>query len=401
MGGLPGVDGGSIRVSIGDASAESGAGGTSGVTNSAMFLAAGYVVVDPGCRGHDNVTDAGVYYGKAPAAVVDLKAAIRYLRHNAGVIPGNTSRIWASGGSAGAALSTVLGASGNSPLYSSALSAIGAANADDSVFGVAAYSPMANMENEDVLYEQEFGTASYQGSQVNQTISGALKNGFAAYQDGLALTGDNGYGTLTAANLTDYVMKAYLIPAASAYIGALSSSDRATYLLGRTWITWDSSTSTASFAFTDYVNSTGRGKGVPAFDSLFDSTAYAGTNTSLTPEVEELGSATTDARHFTPFSLQMTTGDAAATISSEIQSLLDMMNPMHFLAQNNTTMAQYWFIRDGSAATDTSVFDIVDIATAVENAVGASHVSAAEYWEGGHAVNEDPQVFMALVNSTK
>jgi hypothetical protein len=47
-----------------------------------MALASGYVVVEPGCRGRDLKWADGKYYGKAPTMIVDLKAAIRYLRLN-------------------------------------------------------------------------------------------------------------------------------------------------------------------------------------------------------------------------------------------------------------------------------------------------------------------------------
>ncbi len=92
-----------------------------------LALAAGFVVVTPGCRGRDNKAGDGTFYGKAPAAVVDLKAAIRYLRHNKGILPGNTDQIISVGCSAGGAVSALLGTSGNSPLYDSYLEEIGAA----------------------------------------------------------------------------------------------------------------------------------------------------------------------------------------------------------------------------------------------------------------------------------
>jgi hypothetical protein len=78
--------------------------------NGNLALAAGYVVVSRGCHGRDNVS-GGTHYGKAPAAIVDLKAAVRYIGYNKGVIPGNVDRIIPSGGSA---LSALLDASGNS-----------------------------------------------------------------------------------------------------------------------------------------------------------------------------------------------------------------------------------------------------------------------------------------------
>ncbi|MEU5699069.1 hypothetical protein [Streptomyces aurantiacus] len=82
-----------------------------------LGLAAGYVVVEPGARGCTLKNSAGEYYGTAPAAIVDLKAAVRYVRANKGRVPGNVDRIFSAGTSAGGALSALLGASGDSPLY--------------------------------------------------------------------------------------------------------------------------------------------------------------------------------------------------------------------------------------------------------------------------------------------
>ena len=46
-------------------------------------LARGYVVASPGARGRTTPKrGTGIYTGKAPAAIVDLKAAVRYLRFN-------------------------------------------------------------------------------------------------------------------------------------------------------------------------------------------------------------------------------------------------------------------------------------------------------------------------------
>jgi len=82
-----------------------------------LALAAGYVVVSPGCRGRDNKTADGTCYGKAPATIVDLKAAVCYIRYNKSIIPGNIDWIISVGCSAGGALSALLGTSGNNQLY--------------------------------------------------------------------------------------------------------------------------------------------------------------------------------------------------------------------------------------------------------------------------------------------
>lgn len=41
----------------------------------------GYVVVTPAIRGRVLQNELGEYIGKAPACIVDYKAAVRYLRH--------------------------------------------------------------------------------------------------------------------------------------------------------------------------------------------------------------------------------------------------------------------------------------------------------------------------------
>ncbi|PZO85436.1 MAG: Tat pathway signal sequence domain protein, partial [Acinetobacter johnsonii] len=76
------------------------------ISNAEIALASGYVVVEPGARGRTLQNATGEYYGVAPAAIVDLKAAVRYLKSNAGVVPGNTDWIISSGTSAGGALSS-------------------------------------------------------------------------------------------------------------------------------------------------------------------------------------------------------------------------------------------------------------------------------------------------------
>lgn len=252
-----------------------------------------------------------------------------------------------------------------------------------------------------MAYEWEYGAARYNGAQVNQAISAELKSKFGDYQNGLALTGDNSYGPLTEDNINDYILKTYLIPSSQKYLSSLSASDRSSYLASHAWISWNDSSATASFTFADYVGYLGRGKGVPAFDFFFDSSSYSNVNTSQTAEVLEFGSSTTNARHFTNYSLQKTIGDASQTISADMQTIVDLMNPMYFIGLKNRSIAKYWFIRDGAKATDTSCLVIVDLATRLENLLGPSHVNAWEYWDGGHAVNQDPDVLFSWIASAQ
>ena len=90
------------------------------VTDSASYTGAGFIYVAAGCRGRD----AG-----APAGVTDLKAAIRYIQYNDGVIPGDVDRVFSFGMSGGGAQSALLGATGDSEDYEPYLTAIGAVSA--------------------------------------------------------------------------------------------------------------------------------------------------------------------------------------------------------------------------------------------------------------------------------
>lgn len=375
-------------------------------TNGNYALGKGYVVVEPGCRGRDNGS-SGDYYGVAPAAMVDLKAAIRFLRYNAslGTFTGDVSHIISSGGSAGGALSALLGASGNSSLYDSYLAAIGAADADDNIFAVGAWSPITNLDHADMAYEEEYGSLKSNGAAVNATVSADLATEFESYQDGLALADKRGsMGTLTSGNITQYILQEYMEPSLLKYVNAGGSAP-----------SYATCTSTAcTFTFANYVaNSIGtRGKGVPAFDSFFDitsSSSYYGTevNTACQPETMEFGNpagTTTysgsncsggSPRHFTNFSSEAMDG---AAISTSMQTIVDMMNPMTYLVNaissgDSSGVAKYWYIRDGAIATDTSAYIIVDLATAAENLLGTSKVNAWEDWGQGHNVNADPSGF--------
>ena len=352
-------------------------------TNGKLALAAGYVVVCPGLRGW-NLESNGTYYGKAPAAIVDLKAAVRYIRYNNGVMPGNSDWIIAAGISGGGALSALLGASGNSQLYNAALEEIGAANASDNIYASAPYCPITDVDHADMAYEWEFGSTPVSGDLVNQSISQQLKNAFSIYQASLNLQGKNGYGTITAENYGDYLVETYLIPSANKYLNALTNENRETYLSQKTWITW--SNNSASFTFADYVAYIGRKKNLPAFDA-FDLSSF---------ENRFFGNSTTHARHFTNFSLQYTSGDPNAEIDGELQTIVNMMNPMYFIQQNNTDCAQYWFIRTGTKDTDGAHTIFGNLATILENK--GKDVNASLYWDGIHGVNQDPEAFMAWIS---
>ena len=365
-----------------------------------MALASGYVVVEPGCRGRDLKWADGKYYGKAPTMIVDLKAAIRYLRLNKGRVPGNTDWIITSGGSAGGALSTLVAASGNSSLYDADLNALGAADADDNVFLSASYSPITDLDHADMQYEWMWGTlpntgggtpgsasasGSGAGKLVNQAYSKQLVAAFGGYQDLLAVPGVNGYGTLTAENYSGYLLREYLQPAATRALSqTLTAAERETYLAKNTWITW--AAGQATFTWDKLLQHVGsRSKGVPAFDA-FDLSAT---------ENSVYGDATHNARHFTLYSLRHAAGNQGAQLAGDLPETIAMMNPLYHLRRKNPSRARHWWIRTGTLDTNTA-HTVVGNLAAITTALGDS-VNSAMYWDGGHAVNFDSPDLMEWI----
>jgi hypothetical protein len=369
--------------------AHSGAGGFPGSPNVSsredLALAAGYTVVSPGCRGRDNKASDGTYYGKAPAAIVDLKAAVRYIRHNKGVIPGNSDRIVSVGCSAGGSLSALLGTSGNSPLYKSYLKEIGAAEEKDNIFASGCYSPITDLEHADMAYEWNYGTIPTRSGMVDQELSKQLKESYAEYQALLNLQGKDDFGTITAGNYDRYLLQYYLIPSANKYLNDLSEEKRIEYLRRNSWIKW--SDKGALFTFSDYAAHVGRMKGLPAFDDF----------EMKLPEPNLFGNKTTDARHFTSFSQQNSGSNNSSGIDSDVKTLVNLMNAMYFVMQNNNGCAGYWWLRNGSSDNHTSQTVMVNLATSLENR--SKTVNALLFWDGGHCADDDPEGFIKWIGS--
>ncbi|MFF3505641.1 subtype B tannase [Streptomyces sp. NPDC003247] len=368
-----------------------GTGAVNGMVNLAkLALVAGYVAVEPGTRGRSLTDSDGTYYGTAPAVIVDLKAAVRYIRANKGRIPGDVDRIVSTGTSAGGASSALLGASGDSPLYDEYLKEAGAADASDAVFATGAWCPITDLEHADGAYEWNWGTNVTQttGKVVDQAVAKELQSQFAEYQASLKLRGlkGSGFGTLTARNYDDYLLKTYLQPSATKYLAALSDTDRTAYLAENTFITW--ANGKATFTWEGYLAHVGaRKKTSPAFDA-FDLSAG---------ENNEFGTGTTKARHFTEYSAKNdTTGLSAKRVASDIPDLLKLMNPMyHLLEQRNPNRSKHWWIRLGTSDTDTALTVSANLASAADGL--GDDVDHAYYWDKGHATNEDPGDFLKWV----
>jgi hypothetical protein len=132
---------------------------TPGSVNS-TYIAEGFVYVNCGARSRNDGEN-----GKAPTPVVDLKSAVRMLRLNDEVIPGDTDKIISIGSSGGGQMSSIFGASGNMEAYYPYLHENGAAGMeydaatdtytstiDDDIYAAMCFCPIADLENADLAY---------------------------------------------------------------------------------------------------------------------------------------------------------------------------------------------------------------------------------------------------------
>lgn len=148
------------------------------------YTDAGFIYVNAGCRGRD----AG-----APAGVTDLKAAVRYIRYSEDVIPGDTDRIFTFGMSGGGAQSALVGATGDSELYTPYLAAIGAVQGvSDAVAGSMCWCPITNLDYADEAYEWNMGSTRSGLDEETQTLSDNMAAAFAAYINELGLKDEEG-----------------------------------------------------------------------------------------------------------------------------------------------------------------------------------------------------------------
>ena len=303
-----------------------------GGANAALYaLSNGYVVVSPAVRGRSLKHKNGYETGKAPALIVDYKAAVRFVRHNrkAGRIPaGDTEKIISSGTSAGGALSALLGAAGNAKEYQPYFNELGAARERDDIFAAMAYCPITNLENADMAYEWMFHNASeyynagparrmppaannaspggtvqdrpanapaeaVKGTAITpeqKEISAELKEKFTEYLNGLDVRDSLGNRLNLSPNgdglFREYIESLYLKSAQDAI-------DTGEDVSKTPWLTVSDNIA-VHMDFDKYVAAVKRLKGVPAFDAFDLSTG----------ENNEFGTYDITNKHFTRFALE-------------------------------------------------------------------------------------------------
>ena len=148
------------------------------------YTDAGFIYVNAGCRGRNE---------GAPAAITDLKAAVRYLRYNGDNMAGSIDRIFTFGMSGGGAQSALMGATGNSDLYTPYLNAIGAVEGfSDAVEGSMCWCPITNLDYADEAYEWNMGITRTDLNDDMQELSDNMAKAFAEYINELGLKDEEG-----------------------------------------------------------------------------------------------------------------------------------------------------------------------------------------------------------------
>ena len=396
-------------------------------------LKEGYVVVIPGTRGRNATITADrtyakkhkgvkkgqtIYTGRAPKAILDLKAAVRYLRHFDKEMLGDAEHIVTDGTSAGGAMSALLGATGNRPEYAELLKEMGAADERDDVFAAVCYCPIIDLEHADMAYEWLFRqTDSRQAlDETHKAYTAELADMFPAYINSLNLRKPDGT-PLTAENYMDYI-KSEIIRSAQIAKNAgadipenigFSFSNSAGGMFaapvnggangvmkpmlpagGRPPIGYkvkrpkrgnatggrqvgEYITELDMQKYLNYVVSTQALKGVPAFDSWIENVNEG------SGENEEFGDATGSSINFTDFTAQKN----HTVVTDAVRQNVRLMNPMSFIGDAATTVAPHWYIRHGARDRDTAFPIPVNLATKLQNA--GKNVNFLLAWNRPHS----------------
>ena len=361
-------------------------------------LAAGFVYVTAGARGKQTTDASGRFIGKSPAGLVDLKAAVRCLKHSADALPGCPERIISTGVSAGGAMSALLGVTGNAPDYLPLLEEAGAyMDVGDDVFAAQCYCPIIDLEHADAAYEWMFdGVTAYRGigegtlDDFSQALSCELKAIYIEYFNSLALRHPQTGEPLT------------LNPdgrSGSAYDYLMNVVQNAARTADSPWIPQH-----LDELYQGYLT---RLKPCPAFDSI----------TYNNPETQVFGDETTNYRHFSPDvaraleALQMRFPDQyaqhhdayALSRTDEALSRTDealirrraLIDPFRFIGTPHAAdAAPHFRVRVGTKDPHTSFTMAMILAAKLSNA-GHPDVDYAMVWDRDHCAADVPGGFVS------
>ena len=390
------------------------------------YIAEGFVHISVGARSRNAENGTG----KMPAPVVDQKAAVRYLRLNADVIPGDEDKIISLGSSGGGQMSSILGATGNMDEYYPYLYEIGAAGIDyvdgeyvstidDNIYASMCFCPITDLNNADLAYAwmrfdagETSAATMFSGtiefSEFQLELQNDLAIAFCEYinslglvnADGESLTFDvdeNGTPDPRSGSYYDQVLQ-NISDALNAYI--TESGEDAASLEPGDWYTVENGV----YSVTDlagFLNGTGlaRNKDIPGFDTFYATEEGNGFGTSEEEGVHFSASvaAVLEANYdkysqMEGFDDQDVDAYIEQAVREDIQQQDYLMNSTAImLAVANGTeesdIARYWRTRNGTADEHTS-FSIAYNLCMSALAAGADGVDYSLVWAMPHGSDE-------------
>lgn len=395
------------------------------------FLKEGMVYVSPGTRGKQSKDSDGNLIGKAPAGLVDLKSVVRFLKYNHGVIPGDMDRIVSMGVSAGGAMSSLLGVTGNSENYLKLLEESGAVmETTDNIFAAQCYCPIIDLEHADMAYEWMFrGVHTYLGKpsqgggvfEVNEfqkVLSEKLADRYVEYFNGLGVKEPESGEVLKLGAMRGQVMDVAQGTApgtADVYLLNVLQNALDKYI-EKNGLSEELENEISAFADKDELN--GRYKirsreemiraGLPrikpctSFDSLTNDSA----------ENQEFGCQDADFMHFDTV-IPEVLDELEAEFSEECENLkkefehisgdkelqrrIYLLNPFSYIGTDEkTTMAEHFRIRVGTKDPHTSFTMAMLLALKLKNA-GHPSVDYEMVWNAVHEKADFPGEFVDWV----
>lgn len=350
-------------------------------------LEEGYVVCIPGSRGsnsfyHKDILNKRgnpsgefetIYIGKLPAGLLDLKAAIRYLKFNDDKIPGNSQKIITDGTSAGGAMSSLLGATGNHPDYERLLNEMGAAKASDNIWAAVCYCPITDLDHADMAYEWLYKSTNNNLRNLNSSqkkTSEALAALYPEYINSLNLKNPKTGEQITDKNYMKYLESWILKSAEKAMNQEIELGDTmglifydeskvSQYILG-----------VDMKKYVEYVSKCQKLKNPPAFDAQ-------NINGNL-PSAENKAFGLSDG-----ITLNFTEFGVGHEVAPELKKRVKMMNPMNYITDEKAQKAPYWYIRHGSKDRDTGFQISLNLATKLMN--NGYNVNYFIEWDKSHS----------------
>lgn len=381
-------------------------------------LQEGYIVCIPGVRGSNSIIEKNgtkIYTGTAPNGLLDLKAAVRYLRYNDSRIPGNSERIFIDGTSAGGAMSALIGTTANRDEYEPYLEKMGVPKVKDNVYGTICYCPITDLNHADMEYEWLYGCTNHSVRHLDSIqcrISDELASLAPAYINSLKLKDDNG-NLITADNYKEFLSSFIAASAHKALQEGIEIPDSIGIVMYSENTGMDDGRAAPSFGPEGNHNGAPTGNRPdapqgyqpmggpnsnrghrPMFNSSTDFVksidldkylSYVGSQSPLktppafdqmgvivsTPSPENKVFANEDGQpnNFTDFSYEHREHNPKDTLPAELEKRVYLMNPMNFISSSvSADVAPKWYIRQGAKDRDTSFLVPVNLATKLKNA---------------------------------